>query len=48
MAGLSLEVRDTGRVVGHVGEDESLLIVVFTQDLVLAQVEAIAHTEPGT
>jgi hypothetical protein len=45
---VSLDVSDAGRVVRHIGEDESLLIVVFTQDLVLAQVKAIAHTEPGT
>jgi hypothetical protein len=48
MAGLSLDVGDAGRVVRHVGEDESLLVVVLTEDLVLAQVEAIAHTEPAT
>ena len=45
---MSLDVSEAGRVVRHVGENESLLVVVFAQDLVLAQVEAVAHTEPAT
>ena len=48
MGGLALEVGETGRVVGHVGEHQSFLVVVFTQNLVLAQVEAVPHTEPAT
>jgi hypothetical protein len=48
MAGLSLDVGEAGRVVRHVGENESLFTVVFAQDLVLAQVEAIAHAKPAT
>jgi len=48
MAGLSLDMGEAGRVVRHVGEHESLLVVVLAQDLVLAQVEAVAHTEPAT
>jgi len=48
MAGLSLDVGDAGRVVRHVGEDESLFVVILTEDLVLAQVEAVADAEPAT
>ena len=39
---------ETGRVVGHVGEHQSFLVVVFTQNLILAEVEAVPHTEPAT
>jgi hypothetical protein len=45
---VSLDVGDAGRVVRHVGENESLLVVVLTEDFVLAQIEAVAHTEPKT
>jgi len=48
MAGLSLDVGDAGRVVRHVGEDESLFVVILAKDLVLTQVKAVAHTEPAT
>ena len=48
MAGLSLDVGDAGRVVRHVGEDKSLFVVILAEDLVLAQVEAVAHAEPAT
>jgi hypothetical protein len=48
MAGLSLNVGDAGRIVRHVGEDESLFVVILAEDLVLAQVEPVAHTEPAT
>jgi hypothetical protein len=48
MAGLSFEMCEAGRVVRHTGEHNSLLIVVLTQDLVLAQVETVTHTEPAT
>jgi len=48
MAGLSLDVGDTGRVVRHVGEDESLFVVILAEDLVLAQIESVAHAEPAT
>ena len=45
---MSLDVGDAGRVVRHVGKDEPLFVVVLAEDLVLAQVEAVAHTEPET
>jgi hypothetical protein len=48
MAGLSLDVSDTGSIVRHVGEDESLFAVVLAEDLVLARVEADDHAEPAT
>jgi len=48
MASLSLDVGDAGRVVRHVGEDESLFVVILAEDLVLTQVEAVAHAEPAT
>ena len=48
MAGLSLDVGDGGRVERHVGEDESLFVVILAEDLVLAQAEAVAHAEPAT
>jgi hypothetical protein len=48
MAGLSLDVGEARRVVRHIGENESLFMVVFAQHLVLAQVRAVAHTEPAT
>jgi len=41
-------VRQTGRIVrGHVGEHQPFLVVVFAQDLVLAQVETVAHAKPA-
>jgi hypothetical protein len=43
---VSLDVRNAGRVVRHVGEHKSLLVVILAEDLVLAQVEAVAHAEP--
>ena len=45
---VSLDVGDAGRVVRHVGEDESLFVVILAEYLVLAQVEAVAHAEPAT
>jgi hypothetical protein len=48
MAGLSLDVGDAGRVVRHVGEDQSLFVVILAEDLVLAKVEAVAHAKPAT
>ena len=45
---MSLDVGDAGRVVRHVGEDKSLFVVILAEDLVLAQVEAVAHAEPAT
>jgi hypothetical protein len=45
---VSLDVGDAGRVVRHVGEDESLFVVILAQYLVLAQVEAVTHAEPAT
>ena len=45
---MSLDVGDAGRVVRHVGEDESLFVVILAEDLVLAQVEAVADAEPAT
>jgi hypothetical protein len=45
---MSLDVGDAGRVVRHVGENESLLVVVLAEDLVFTEVEAVAHTEPKT
>jgi hypothetical protein len=47
LACLSLQVRQAGRVVGHVGEHHSLLVVVLAEDFVLTQVEAVAHTKPA-
>lgn len=41
-------VRQTGRIVrGHVGEHQPFLVVVLAQDLVLAQVETVAHAKPA-
>ena len=45
---MSLDVGDAGRVVRHVGEDESLFVVILAEDLVFAKVEAVAHAEPAT
>mgnify|MGYP005983626897 CR=1 FL=1 len=45
---LPLKVRQWRRVVRHIGEDQPLLVVVFAEYLVFAQVEAIADTESGT
>lgn len=39
-------VRQAGGVVGHVSEHQPLLVVVFTQDLVLTQVKPVSNTEP--
>lgn len=46
MCGLPLEVRQRWRVVRHVGKHQSLLVVIFAEDLVLAEVETVTHTEP--
>lgn len=46
MRGLPLEVRERRRVVRHVGEHQALLVVILAQDLVVAQVEPVAHAEP--
>lgn len=41
-----LNVSQTGRRIGaHVGEDHPLLVIVFAQNPVLRQVEAIAHAK---
>jgi len=45
---VSLDVGDAGRVVRHVGEDESLFVVILAKYLVLAQVKSVAHAEPAT
>jgi len=43
---LTLNVSQTGRRIGaHVGEDHPLLVIVFAQNPVLRQVEAIAHAK---
>lgn len=44
---LPSNVGQTGGVVGHVGEDETLFIVVFAEDLVVAEVKPVADTEPA-
>jgi hypothetical protein len=41
-------MRQRRRIVRHVREDEPLLVVVLAEDLVLAEVEAIADAEPAT
>lgn len=46
MRGLPLQVRKRRRVVRHVSEHEALLVVILAQDLVVAQVEPVAHAEP--
>ena len=45
--GLLLDLRQVSRVVGQVGEDHPLLVVVLAQDLVVAQEEAVANAESG-
>ena len=45
---MSLDVGDAGRVVRHVGEDESLFVVILAKYLVLAQVKSVTHAEPAT
>ena len=46
MRGLPLEVRERRRVVSHVREHQAFFVVVLAQDLVVAQVEPVAHAEP--
>ena len=43
--GLRLHLREVAGVVGEVGEDHALLVVVLAQDLVVAQEEAVADAE---
>ena len=43
--GLALHLGEVVGVVGEVGEDHALLVVVLAQDLVVAQEEAVAHAE---
>lgn len=43
---LSLEMRKWRRIVRHIGEHQPLLIVIFTENLILTQVETITHAEP--
>lgn len=43
---LPLELGERRGRAGHGREDEALLIVVFAEDLVVAQVELVAHAEP--
>lgn len=43
--GLVLHLGEAVGVVGEVGEDHSLLVVVLAQDLVVAQEESVAHAE---
>jgi hypothetical protein len=44
--GLLLELRQVVGVVGQVGEDHALLVVVLAQDLVVAEEEPVADAEP--
>lgn len=37
-----------GRVVAHVGEDHSLLVIVFAENFVVTQKETISYAESGT
>lgn len=46
MRGLPFEVRKRRRVVRHVGEHEPLFVVIFAENLVLAQIKAVADAEP--
>ena len=43
--GLVLHLGEVAGVVGEVGEDHALLVVVLAQDLVVAQEEAVAHAK---
>ena len=43
--GLALHLGEAAGVVGEVGEDHALLVVVLAQDLVVAQEEPVAHAE---
>ena len=43
--GLVLHLGEVVGVVGEVGEDHALLVVVLAQDLVVAQEEAVADAE---
>lgn len=40
-------MREPAWVGGHAGEHQPLFIIVLAEDLVVAQVESIAHAEPG-
>ena len=46
--GLALHLGEAVGVVGEVGEDHALLVVVLAQDLVVAQEEPVAHAEPAS
>lgn len=46
MLRLTLDEGDTVDVVRKVGEDHSLFVVVFTEDLVFVEVEPITDAEP--
>ncbi len=46
-SGLLLELCQVVRVVGQVGEDHPLLVVVLAQDLVVAQEEPVADAKPN-
>jgi hypothetical protein len=47
-SGLLLELCQVVGVVGQVGEDHSLFIVVLAQDLVVTQEEPVADAKPVT
>ena len=46
-SGLLLELCQVVGVVGQVGEDHPLLVVVLAQDLVVAQEESVADAKPN-
>lgn len=46
-AHLPSDVRQTRRIVGHIREHQALLVIVFAQDFVVAQIETITHAKPG-
>lgn len=43
---LPSNVRQTGGIVGNVRKHQSLLVVVFTEYFVVAQIEPVAYTKP--
>lgn len=43
---LPLELSKRGGVVGHVSKHQPLLIVIFTQNLVVTKIKPVSHTEP--
>lgn len=48
MSHLPLDVRQGRggrRMQSHVGEDQSLLVVVLAEDLVITEVESVAHAK---